>query len=333
MRPARVITGVVCVSALLAPAPWERHAFAEDAAPADASGKLACIAADTDGQALRLKGELRAARRRLKGCSEEACPRMVRDDCLERIRELTRAQPWVIFDATNGHGRVLRTVQVFLDNRLLTERLDGRPIGVDPGDHTFTFRALGRLGGELKLTLREGAWEQHSVVLKTFAPDLVAESDTPVAAPERRAPIQAAAQVAAPRAGVVRPDAPGSEASPTLFDLSTTHGRLEIAAARIGAVGLAVGSILGALTFWTWHTAESDCTNKGCAPDAAARSLASQASTEGVFSTVAFVVGGTALAAGAILWLTDRNSTTSEGLRVLPSVGPDRGQITVRSRF
>jgi hypothetical protein len=331
MRAASVITGVVCASALLAPAPWERHAFAEDAAPVDASGKLACIAADTDGQALRLKGELRAARRRLKGCSAEACPRMVRDDCLERIRELTRAQPWVIFDATNGHGRVLRTVQVFLDDRLLTERLDGRPIGVDPGDHTFKFRALGRLGGELKLTLREGAWEQHSVVLKTFAPDLVAESDTPVAAPEGRAPVEAAAQVGAPRAGVVTPDARGSEASPTLFDLSSTHGRLEIAAAGIGAVGLAVGSILGALTFSTWHTAEMDCTG-GCR-DGAARSLASQASTEGVFSTVAFVAGGSALAAGAILWLTDRNSTTSEGLRVLPSVGPDRGQITVRSRF
>jgi hypothetical protein len=330
MRAARVITGLVCVSAVLAPAPWERHAFAEDAAPADASGKLACIAADTDGQALRLKGELRAARRRFNGCSAEACPRMVRDDCLERIHELTRAQPWVIFDATNGHGRVLRTVQVFLDDRLLTERLDGRPIGVDPGDHTFTFRALGRLGGELKLTLREGAWEQHSVVLKTFAPDLVAESDTPGSAPEGRAPIQAAAQVGAPRAGVVRPDAPGSEDWPTLFDLSSTHGRLEIAAAGIGAVGLVVGSILGALTFSTWHTAEMDCT-MGC--DGPARSLASQASTEGVFSTLAFVVGGTALAGGAILWLTDRNSTTSEGLRVLPSVGPNRGQITVRSRF
>src|ERR1019366_3427663 len=153
-------------------------------APPHGPDKLACIAADTDGQALRMNGALRAARRRFTACSVDSCPKMVRDDCLERIRELTKTQPWVIFDATNGHGRPLHVVQVFLDGRLLTERLDGRPIGVDPGEHTFTFRTLGRFTEKLKLTLREGAWEKRAVVLKTFAPGLIAEEDVPTAVAE-----------------------------------------------------------------------------------------------------------------------------------------------------
>src|SRR5450432_3219489 len=169
MRAARVITGVVCVSALLARAPFERPAFADGPAPADASRKLACIAADTDGQALRLKDELRAARSRFKACATDTCPKIVREDCFERIAEVARAQPMIVFDATNGHGRTLRAVTVLVDEQALTEKLDGRPLAVDPGEHTFTFSALGRAGDNLHLTLSEGARERRAVVLRTLS--------------------------------------------------------------------------------------------------------------------------------------------------------------------
>jgi hypothetical protein len=335
MATAGSLIGVACASAILSTVLRCGAARADDGETVRGPDKLACIAADTDGQALRRKGALRAARRRFAGCSADSCPQIVRDDCFERIRELTKAQPWVIFDATNGRGGVLHEVKVFMDNGLLTERLDGRPIGVEPGEHTFTFRALGRFGDELKLSLREGAWERHPVVLKTFAPGLVVEADAPVAAAEDPPPAQSAepAAVAVHVAPTEAPRPPPESAtSPALFDPNTSRGRLEITAAAVGATGIVLGSVLGALTFSTWSTANGDC-SRGCANGSEPRALASEASTEGVISTVSFVTAGAALAAGAVLWLTDRPSARDAGVSVVPSVGPRLGQITVQSRF
>jgi hypothetical protein len=357
MAPARWLTRVVCASALVSLGLPCSAARADDPAPPHGPDKLACIAADTDGQALRMNGALRAARRRFTACSVDSCPKMVRDDCLERIRELTKTQPWVIFDATNGRGGVLHEVKVFMDNGLLTERLDGRPIGVEPGEHTFTFRALGRFGGELKLTLREGAWEQHPVVLKTFAPALVAEADAPAASAEAPPPVglpppivaghvvqvEAPATASGPATSPVPPGeiaqtAPSSEASPRVFDLSSTRGQLEVATLGAGALGIAVGSIFGILTVLKWNEAQKDCGDwpRLCPETAAGRRGqidASGAFADGVASTVAFAAGGAGLATGAVLWLTERTSAQQTGLHVVPSVATSRGQIVLQGRF
>jgi hypothetical protein len=331
MAPARWLTRVVRAAPLLSAVLHCGPASADDSPPPRGPDKLACIAADTDGQALRMKGAFRAARRRFTGCAADSCPQIVRDDCFERIRELTRAQPWVIFDATNGNGRALHVVKVFMDSRLLlTERLDGRPIGVEPGEHTFTFRALGRFGEELKLTLREGAWEQHSVVLKTFAPGLIVEADAPVAAAEPHAP-QGPATSPAPRVEIIRTENVSETSSP-LFDLNSTRGRVEVSALGVGALGIAIGSVFGFLTISKWNKAEGECPNNVCR-DSQGPTDSRAASSDGDVSTVAFAAGGAVLAAGAVLWLVDRQPTNGLGVRVVPSAGPRLGQITVQSRF
>ena len=354
MAPARWLTRVVCASALVSLGLPCSAARADDPAPPHGPDKLACIAADTDGQALRMNGALRAARRRFTACSVDSCPKMVRDDCLERIRELTKTQPWVIFDATNGRGGVLHEVKVFLDNGLLTERLDGRPIGVEPGEHTFTFRALGRFGGELKLTLREGAWEQHPVVLKTFAPGLVVEADAPVATADAPPPVKVPPPVVAghvalieappmasgpatsppPASEVVQTLLPESASSP-IFDLNSTRGRLEIATLGAGALGIAVGSIFGILTAVKWNEAKDECHSDRICQAGGSQGLTDSrtAVSDGDVSTVAFAAGGAVLAMGAILWLMDRTSTKPSAPRIGPSVGTHLGQVTLHGHF
>ena len=135
-------------------------AFADSKPP----NKVDCVAADTDGQSLRLEGKLRAARKRFAVCASASCPKLVRDDCIERVGEVEKAQPIVIFSATNGNGRPVVEVEVFIDETPLAERLDGQPLAIDPGEHVFRFKALGRTGAEMRFSIREGERERHGVV-------------------------------------------------------------------------------------------------------------------------------------------------------------------------
>jgi len=152
--------------------------------PARAAGpkpdKMQCITADTEGQSLRLSGKLLLARKRLSVCAATSCPGIVRDDCLQRIAELEAVLPTVLFTATNGYGRPLVAVRVTVDGELLTDRLDGRPLPVDPGEHVFAFEALGRLAARMQLTLSEGDTKvRHAVVLHTESGDPVDEVPAP----------------------------------------------------------------------------------------------------------------------------------------------------------
>lgn len=99
----------------------------------------ACIAAFDDGQRARSDGRLLAARDRLLVCSQKECPGVLREDCAGVLREVERATPTIVLAASDGNGRDLTDVTVTLGGRPLTDRLDGRPIAVDPGKLVLRF--------------------------------------------------------------------------------------------------------------------------------------------------------------------------------------------------
>ncbi len=115
-----------------------------------------CMEADESAQALRSEGKLRDARQRLSLCVAASCPGPVRDDCAERLDELERAQPTVVFDVQGAGGEDLSAVRVKVDGALLTGRLDGTAHAVDAGQHRFTFEADGYVPLEQSLLIREG---------------------------------------------------------------------------------------------------------------------------------------------------------------------------------
>ena len=61
-----------------------------------------CVAANESAQALRKSGQLRIARAQLLTCVAKACPALIRDDCAERLTELNRAMPSIVFDVKDG---------------------------------------------------------------------------------------------------------------------------------------------------------------------------------------------------------------------------------------
>lgn len=124
-----------------------------------------CIDADTQAQDLRREGKLLSARAALQVCTDPACPRLVREDCAQRLSELGNAIPSLIFNAKDGTGRDLSAVAVTLDGKPLVDQLDGSAIEVDPGEHTFGFQAAGLPPATLKLRIVEGEHARRHEIL------------------------------------------------------------------------------------------------------------------------------------------------------------------------
>src|SRR5215471_6740742 len=116
--------------------------FAAGRAPAESAADQ-CIDANTAAQSLQRDGKLGAARETLKRCLDPSCPGLVRDDCAQRLDELERIQPTMVFDVKDGEGHDLVDVKVTMDGQPFAERLAGSALPVDPGEHAFTFETAG----------------------------------------------------------------------------------------------------------------------------------------------------------------------------------------------
>jgi hypothetical protein len=86
-------------------------------------------------------------------------------------------------------------------------------------------------------------------------------------------------------------------------------------------VGIGIGSYFGLRTFSTWSQAKSDC-GAGCPDGSNARAEQSDARTFATVSTIAFVAGGAALAAGGYLLLSAPSPSSHGPASADVRVGP-----------
>lgn len=126
-----LVAGVVA-AALLVHGPRSAHADERES----------CISAAESAQALRDEGKYRRAREQMLVCARDVCPTTVKRDCVQWLGELDRDSPSVVVIAKDG-DRDVADVKVYLDNVLVADRLDGRPIPVDLGEHTLRFERAG----------------------------------------------------------------------------------------------------------------------------------------------------------------------------------------------
>jgi hypothetical protein len=115
-----------------------------------------CIEANTKAQSLRRSGKLVSAHAQLAICIDPRCPGIVRNDCTQRLDDLERVQPTIVFDAKDAAGNDLSDVRVSMDGKPLVGRLDGTAIEVDPGPHAFTFDVSGQPSVTRGFVLKEG---------------------------------------------------------------------------------------------------------------------------------------------------------------------------------
>jgi hypothetical protein len=179
----------------------------------------------------------------------------------------------------------------------------GVPLPVNPGDHTATTQLPG--GGRLITHVTIARGERKQVDLK-LPP---ASSGKAVAAVPAETPATTASATA--------PASPDDAAAPDRSRKPFIYG-----AAGVGAMGIIVGSITGAVVLGKKGTIEDNCVETSC--NAVGKDAADSAHTLGTVSTIGFSVGIVGLAAAAVLLLTEPPKTSAAAARAWSPFVADR---------
>jgi serine/threonine-protein kinase len=102
-----------------------------------------CIDANETAQRLTRAGSLGPAQEQVEICLDSACPEPIRADCGELEKQIRMSMPTVVFEAHDKSGATVTAVKVTMDGKVIAEKLDGSPLYVTPGKHTFEFESPG----------------------------------------------------------------------------------------------------------------------------------------------------------------------------------------------
>jgi hypothetical protein len=125
--------------------------------------------------------------------------------------------------------------------------------------------------------------------------------------------------------------------APPPVDQSSTRLGLErkwaLVAGSVGVVGLAIGSVFGAISMSKHDSAASHCTNRDNPCDPTGVAVGGEAQSAGDVSTVAFVLGAAALAGGVTLWLIAPSTHASPDVALVSSAGPQGAGLWVKGAW
>ncbi len=293
-------------SALLSAGLLAHPSPAAGGTPSDNATKQQCAEADLHTQQLRRDEKLTAARAQLKICTDPACPALVRDDCAQRLDELDKVQPTLVFDVKDAQGRDMTEVKVSVDDQPLVDHISGAAIPVDPGAHAFTFETKGEKPVTRQLVLREGEKARHEQVRFGSAPVLVV---------------------------VPPPASSGSRGS--------GQRKAGLVVGGLGLVGIGLGALFGELASSKWSAAQKACPSSStCRPsqNETGNDERTNALTLATVSTVSFIAGGVLTAGGVTLLVSAPSGSSTEGrpaqgLQLVPQGGPGGGGVTLRGWF
>jgi hypothetical protein len=267
----------------------------------------ACIAANESAGPLRKAGKLRDARARLRSCSSADCPGSVRKDCLSGAMQADLDVPTITFSVQDSSGSDLSAVKVALDGQSLAERLDGKALDVDPGEHVFRFEAVGEPVVEKKLGIIEGQKNRIERVQ--------------LGEPKPVAPVAILA-VPPPAARATNP-----------------RRTLGLAVGGTGLVLLAGGAVAGLIATAEWSAAKTACGPAfpvSCINPATAGSDHSATLAASTVADIALGLGGVAVVTGVALVLLPppegEKGAASARLTLAPEVGPSSG-LLLRGSF
>ena len=263
------------------------------AAPgARADEKQACIDASEAAQQLRVDGKLTAARAALLECARPECPGLVRQDCSQWLTEVLAALPSVVLGARDARGRNRFDVRVSVDGAPSTQRLDGKPMVINPGRHVFRYVADSPSASppvDVDVLVREG--EKNREITATF----------PASSPSAPTPATVVPDGAAPS----RPAAGGPSPLVWLFG------------------GMAAASLGTSLAFLVAQQVEYDRLRARCGGHCTPDQV-SPVSTERTVAAWTAVGGGVSLGIGALLWFIRSEPVAPVAFDVVPS---SRGAI------
>jgi hypothetical protein len=304
--------------------PWGRRAHAADSAAGD------CLAASAASLRLDSQHRVRAERAELLKCAAPACPADIKKECIRRVDDVTAAIPSIMFDVKDGEGNDLSAITVTMDAEILTDRLEGIALAVDPGAHLFTFEAAGHAPVRKQFVIREG--EKRRLEVITFGPRGAAG---PASGAHDAVSVEAGAAGRSPSGSGASlssaASSPGAANGTLSGSASHSSNVAPLLAAGVGVAGLAVGSVFGLRALSKRNDARKSCPD--LCTDENGVSQWNDAKRAGTVSTVAFAIGGAGVAGALILWLTARPESSEVAAGRQPQVTVGLGNIGMRGQW
>jgi hypothetical protein len=229
-------------------------------------------------------------------CGRTDCPKVIQQDCSEWMKELLTILPTVVPSARNKKGRDIVDVKVSIDGKVVAETLDGKALPIDPGVHTFRFESPRARLAEEKVVVRQGEKNRIVAVVLEGLPDASTETHT-----------------------TPKDTAVGKEQSsaPT-------------AAYVTGGVGLvALGT---ALVIDLDAVADARDLRETCAPHCE-QGKVDDVESRYLIAGVTAALGGAALVAGIVLYLTHDRGTKANASHFVPSPTSLSRGATAEFRF
>lgn len=131
--------------------------------------KLACAKSFEQTQRLRNDSHYLSAAEEAMKCARQNCGEALFDECTKIYSELQTATPSVVLSARAPNGDELTKVSVSVDGKPALDELDGKPMRLDPGNHTFSFSSAEHGSIEHEYLIRAG--EQFRAIVVDFAPE------------------------------------------------------------------------------------------------------------------------------------------------------------------
>lgn len=148
-----------------------------------------CVKLHASGQDDREGGRLTVARSSFLQCAAEECPNVVREECARLLGLVDSSLPTLVFEARDEAGKLTKDVEVSLDGKVIADKLRATAIGVDPGEHRFSFKGpKGKLVTQ-NLTVLEG--QKNRLIRVEFVEETKkakVPASAPAPAPSRSVP-------------------------------------------------------------------------------------------------------------------------------------------------
>lgn len=145
------------------------------AAPGRAQSTQECDGAYRQTQLSRRDGKLIDARAQALLCVAKPCPESNKKDCLQWLTEIEASMPTVVFAATDSAGGDTLAVRLLIDGKVFAEKLDGKAMPLDPGEHTLRFELAGVAPIERPIVIKEG--EKNRQVSVSFKATVTVDPD------------------------------------------------------------------------------------------------------------------------------------------------------------
>jgi hypothetical protein len=278
-----------------------RPVVAEPSGASDPSlTRAACALAFEDAQRLRNAARYLDANREVLKCTNPSCGAALSEECGKIHGELQAATPSVVFAVRDNTGGELASASVKIDSDGSAPSLDGKPVPIDPGSHTFTFHADGFEPQAQSVVIRAGErFRPITIVLQPL-------STNPARAPSPNA------------------------FEPTLSSNDTSRAAVPLPVYVLG--GVAAVGVAGFVGFRWWGSRDFDELSRGCKPDCSSSSVDAVRQKYAI-STVSLAVGGAATAAAITWYFAAKPSASSNSARLQIWSSADGASARFSTRF